>query len=133
MLAELRAAHETLLAGIQELEDATRAPSPDASALAAIRWRLSRASGHRRRLVDQACAEAMARAAPGAAAEIERLRESNAELRAVSSRHVGGWTIDRVVADWAGYRAASAEMRKAMRVRIAAEKAVLYPLLGKGS
>jgi hypothetical protein len=119
------------LAGIQELEDATRAPSPDASALAAIRWRLSRASGRRRRLVDQACAEVIARAGPAAAAEVERLRQGDAEQRSASSRHVGGWTIDRVVADWQGYRAASTEMRAAMRARIAAEKAVLYPLLGK--
>lgn len=131
MLAELREAHETLLTGIQELEDATQAAAPDASALAAIRWRLSRASGRRRRLVDRACARLLEGASPGVAAELDGLRENSAGMLSATSRHVGSWTIDRVVADWDGYRAASIEMRKAMRRRIATEKAVLYPLLDK--
>jgi hypothetical protein len=129
MLAELREAHAALLGGIQDLEEATRAAVPDPSALAAIRWRLSRASGRRRRLVDQACAELR----PSAPTEIERLREKSADLLSASSRHVGTWTIEQVLADWDGYRAASTAMRATMRKRILEEKAVLYPLLGKAS
>lgn len=129
MLAELRVAHEALLAGIQELEDATHAAAPDASALAAIRWRLSRASSRRRRLVDEASARLREGNAPEVVAEIDRLRENSAEMLSSSSRHVGGWTIDRVVADWDGYRAASTAMRASMRRRIEREKAILYPLL----
>ena len=34
-----------------------------------------------------------------------------------------------IVADWDGYRRASAEMRESMRRRIADEQAILYPLL----
>lgn len=132
MLAELREAHETLLNGIQELEDATRAEAPDPSALAAIRWRLSRASSRRRRLVDQACTLLREGGAPGAVAEIDRLRENSAEMLSTSSQHVGEWTIDRVVADWDAYRAASIRIRKAMRRRIENEKAILYRLLGEG-
>lgn len=128
MLEELREAHAALLAGIQELEDATRADAPDASALAGIRWRLSRASGRRRRLIEQASAHLLDQV-PGAAPEIGRLREGNAEMLSASSRHVGDWTIERITADWRGYRAASADMRKAMRARIALEKKILYPLL----
>jgi len=127
MLAELREAHEALLSGIQALEDATRAAAPDPSALAAIRWQLSRASRRRRRLVDQACAELR----PHAPAEIDRLRDNSAEMLSASSRHVGSWTIEQVLADWDGYRAASTAMRAAMRKRIHEEKAILYPLLGK--
>lgn len=125
MLGELREAHEALLGGIQELEEATRAAVPDRSVLAAIRWRLSRASGRRRRLVDQACAELRS----GAPAQIDRLRENSADLLSASSRHVGTWTIEQVLADWDGYRTASTAMRAAMRKRILEEKAVLYPLL----
>jgi hypothetical protein len=127
MLAELREAHAVLIAGIQELESATRAPVPDPSALAAIRWRLSRASGRRRRLVDQACSRlsSQARSASG----LDELRDNNSGMLSATSRHVGTWTIERVVADWQGYRAASAEMRKAMLARIATEKSILYPLL----
>ncbi len=129
MLAELREAHETLLNGIQELEDATHAPAPDPSVLAAIRWRLSRASGQRRRLIEQACTRLREGASPGVAAAIDRLRQNSAEMLAASSRHVGGWTIDHIVADWEGYRAASTAMRAAMRRRIEREKSTLYPLL----
>ena len=132
MLAELRAAHAALLDGIQELEDATHAPLPDASALAAIRWRLSRASSRRRRLVDEACARLREGGAPHLVAELDRLRENSAEMLASSSRHVGGWTIDRIVADWEGYRAASTAMRAAERRPLARGEAVLYPLLEAG-
>jgi hypothetical protein len=128
MLAELRDAHDRLLAGIQDLEDAAGAEAPDSSLLAAIRWRLSQASGRRRRLVDEASAEVLRRK-PGAAPEIERLRENSAEMLFASSRHVGGWPIERIRREWQGYRAASAEMRRAMRARIEMEKAILYPLL----
>ncbi|NYT42830.1 hypothetical protein HZY97_18800 [Sphingomonas sp. R-74633] len=130
MLTELHEAHATLLAGIQELEDATRAPAPDPSALAAIRWRLSRASSRRRRLVEQACTR-LAADAPRSAPQLDVLRDSNTDMLSATSRHVGAWTIERVVADWPGYRAASIEMRKAMRARIATEKSILYPLLEK--
>jgi len=50
-------------------------------------------------------------------------------MLSATSRHVGSWTIEAITADWDGYRAASAEMRTAMRRRIADEKAILYPLL----
>lgn len=128
MLAELQEAHDALLAGIRELEDATQADAPDASALAGIRWRLSRASGQRRRLIEQASAQLLERV-PGAAPDIGRLRENNIGMLSASSRHVGGWPIERIAADWAGYCAASAEIRKAMRARIELERAILYPLL----
>lgn len=128
MLAELRDAHNSLLAGIQELEDAAKADVPDPSLLATIRWRLSRASSHRRRLVEEASAQLLEQA-PAAAPEIGRLRENNAEMLFASSRHVGGWPIARITGDWDGYRLASAEMRRSMRTRIGLEQAILYPLL----
>ncbi len=130
MLARLREAHRKLLEGIQELEEATKESAPDPSKLATIRWRLSRASGQRRRLVDEACAQLLENASPGAAQQMSTLRENSGEMLAATSKHVGHWTIEQVVADWEGYRTASAAMRTAMRARIAAEQAILYPLLG---
>lgn len=129
MLAELREAHHVLLAELQALEDAARSGVPDAQALAAIRWRLSRASGRRRRLVEQACDRLLAGASPATAQQLGTLRHTHTEMLSASTRHVGQWTIDAVLADWAGYRAASAMMRKSMRRRIADEQSLLYPLL----
>jgi hypothetical protein len=129
MLAELREAHHAVLTELQALEDAARSAAPDAHALAAIRWRLSRASGRRRRLVDQACDRLLAGASPATAQQLGTLRDTRAEILSASTRHVGQWTIDAVLGDWAGYRAASATMRKSMRRRIAVEQSLLYPLL----
>ena len=129
MLSDLRESHQLLLAELQALEDATGNDAPDARDLAAIRWRLSRASRRRRSLVDQACDRLLPGASPATARQILALREGLGEALAASTRHVGCWTIDAVLADWAGYRAASAAMRRSMRQRITAEQALLYPLL----
>jgi hypothetical protein len=129
-LAELMRAHEDLLAGISDLEAQTRLETPDADALAKVRWRLSQASRARRRLVDAACERLLESSTPVQAARIQTLRDNSAETSATSSSHVRTWTIERVVADWQGYRRASASMRRQMRDRISAETTVLYPLLG---
>ncbi len=129
MLTELHQAHEHVLAALADLETLTAAPEPDSAALAGVRWKLSRASSQRRRLVEQACADLLDRASPVEAEGVRTLKQGIGALQSASSRHVGTWTLARVVEDWAGYRAASEEMRARMRERIATEKRVLYPLL----
>lgn len=129
LLAELGNAHDELLAGIAELEAQTREDEPDADALAKVRWRLSRASRIRRQIVDRACDSLLEEATPAEAARVQGLRDASVDMVATSSAHVGAWTIDRVLADWEGYRVASAAMRRQMRERISTEKTVLYPLL----
>jgi hypothetical protein len=56
------------------------------------------------------------------------LRELIAGASGASSRQVSSWAIDRVLAQWSDYCAASAASRAAMTSRIAAEKTLLYPL-----
>ena len=133
MLTELHQAHEQVLAALAELETLTAGAQPDSSALAGVRWRLSRASGHRRRLVEEACAHLLEKATPAEAQALRTLKQDMGEMQSASSRHVGAWSIGRVLEDWDGYRAASAEMRGAMRERIATEKRVLYPLLQRAA
>ncbi len=63
--------------------------------------------------------------------QLERLRIENDDLREQSLRHVNHWTVEAIVLDWSGYRRASAAMPAGMRRRIAAEQALLYPLLDR--
>lgn len=132
MLSELQQAHGALLSALLELEELAEDDVPDAAKLANVRWKLSRTSGARRRLVAEACRELLATAPPGQAQRVQELQESSAQIATASSKHVGKWTLDQVLADWDGYRRDSVEMRKSMRARIAAEQAVLYPLLQPG-
>lgn len=133
MLSELKRAHETLLACIDELEGLTKDDTPDAQKLASVRWKLSRASVQRRRLVEAACDHLMANSGVIESSRIAALREDSADTVAASSRHVGRWTMAQVLADWDGYREASAAMRKSMRTRIAQEQRALYPLLERAA
>ncbi len=133
MLGELKRAHDTLLACIDELERLTQDDMPDREKLARVRWKLSRASVERRRLVDAACDLLMANATLIERNRVGTLREDSAETVAASSRHVGRWTMDQVHGDWAGYREASATLRKAMRARILMEQRALYPLLERAA
>jgi hypothetical protein len=129
MLTELHQAHEQVLAVLGELETLADAPQPDDGALASIRWKLSRASGQRRQLVEQACTRLLEKASDAEAPALRALKQGIGDMQSASSRHVGAWPLARVLEDWEGYRAASAQMRAAMRQRIAEEKRVLYPLL----
>jgi hypothetical protein len=60
---------------------------------------------------------------------LNRLRDQDAEIAAGTSKHVGQWSIEAILADSEGYGAASVVMRASMRARIASEKTILYPLL----
>ena len=125
-MANLQALHQQLLAMLAELEALTAEPGLDEARLSLGRYRLSRVSGERRRLVDRLCAEMAARATPEQAAELQALRRSTVDTRIASTAHIGTWTPREIAADWQGYCRASALMRARMRSQIAAEKALLY-------
>ncbi len=133
MLVELKQAHKALLGCIDELELLTSADVPDQQKLASVRWKLSRESVQRRRLVEAACDWLMTGATQTESARVAALRDDSAATVAESSRHVGTWTMDRIIADWDGYRAASATMRTVMRRRIKQEQQTLYPLLERAA
>jgi len=132
MLAELKDIHEELLSLVNELAKLTAATSPDRQQLSKLRWRLSSASGRRRRLLEEnVYPYLLARLTGAQNDDVARLRDSNSEVLAASRMHVGDWSTDRVMAEWAAYREASARMRETMRRRIAAEQIILYPLLDR--
>jgi len=133
VLLELKRAHDTLLSCLDELERLTLDAAPDRARLANIRWKLSKASAERRRLVDAACDLLMISALSVDRTRVAALRENDAESVAASSSHVRQWSVDQVLADWDGYRAASAALRRAMRARILQEQRTLYPLLDRAA
>ncbi|HSX54224.1 MAG TPA: hypothetical protein VLG14_02910 [Sphingomonas sp.] len=134
MLLELKRAHDALLSCLDELERLTLNDTPDRATLANIRWKLSKASAERRKQVDAACDYLSMNSATSIDRDrVASLRENIAESVAASSSHVRRWSMDQVLADWDGYRASSATLRKAMRARILQEQRALYPLLDRAA
>ena len=128
-MSELREIHQRLLALLDELEAMTARDSPDETALPPLRYRLTRTSNERRKLIERICGELELGLAGASAAQVGALRESVAAALLRTSDHVGAWSMREIVRDWNGYCHASFEMRRAMREQIDREKAILYPLL----
>lgn len=128
-MSDLQTLHQQLLQMLDELKELTERPAPDEAALAALRYRLTRASGARRRLVDSLCVELQLTLPKEEVAAVRTLRESSIAAMTSSSDHIGTWSLRQLAKDWRGYCAASQQMRQAMREQIEAEKATLYPHL----
>jgi hypothetical protein len=128
-MSELETLHEELIETLGQLAELTAQPQPDEAALGTIRYRLSRTSGARRRLVNSLCTDLEPRVSPANATTLRALRENNMALFNQSTGHVGTWSLRDIVRDWNGYCSASLAMRRAMFAQIEAEKTALYPLL----
>ncbi|UYY59108.1 hypothetical protein [Sphingomonas sp. S2-65] len=132
-MPDLRQLHQSLTDSIEALAELTSRPAPDEAALATERYRLSRLSGERRGAIEALCTELEGRLAPAEAGRLRPLREESGAARLESSAHVSGWSLRDVVADWPGYCAASAQMRRSMLDQIEREKRLLYPHLGSAA
>lgn len=132
MLNELKDIHDELLGLLNDLAKLTNEVEPDRQRLTGIRWRLSSASGKRRRHLDEIVYPALIARHPGPQGDpVRMLRDATGVAMAATREHVAAWSVDQILVDWAGYREASARMRDTMRLRIAAEQALLYPLLDR--
>jgi hypothetical protein len=138
LLVELGSAHDTLLDCIAELERTCALPQPDEAAFTAIRWKLSGASLTRRMLWAKILGFLVPRVAGetelkdgGAAADLRRLHEDDIALLKTSTAHVGRWSAEKALADWADYCEASFTMRGRMKAAIENERKLLYPMLEK--
>jgi transposase len=126
-MADLRILHDELLAALAEMEALTARPTFDESEVSRLRYRLSRVSGERRRLVEQLCLSLAGHVTGAQAERLRAVHASSLDARTASNAHIGAWSIREIAADWEGYCRASAAMRAIMRAQIAAEKAALYP------
>jgi hypothetical protein len=129
LLDELTRAHDNLLAAMAEMAVATGKPDPSSSGYLHTRWKLSHASRQRRSLVASVCAALSHDADPGEAERLAELRSNDLPLLRRSAAHVQHWTMERIAAEWPAYREASHRIREEMKVRITAERTVLYPML----
>jgi hypothetical protein len=129
VLSELKTLHGALREAIAELAAETAKAEPDTATLPLVRLKLTRASSRRKALIECSISPLLHDISPGDARRIEDLRRIAADKAVESSAHIARWTMRSILADWQGYRRASAEMRSQMLRRINEEAAVLYPLL----
>ncbi len=128
-IPELRTLHEQLLEMVDELEAVCGRPAPEEAALAGLRYRLTRTSSARRKLIETLCAELQMTLPADEIAPIRALRESNVVAMTSSSDHIGTWSLREIMKDWAGYCHASQQIRRSMRDQVELEKSTLYPYL----
>ena len=126
---ELEQSHDELNASLAALDEITASEQPDLTRYPHARWRLSSARRRRSTVSTKIYNELAQKLAPDEAAVIGRMRADDSQRQRASALHVQQWTTERIAADWAGYCAASAPMRAALRDWIGAERAVLIPLL----
>lgn len=128
MLAELAEVHDELKRLLGTIEVETGRPAPDMVELSAVRLKLTQASRRRAGLVNALVAEHAARLPADARAQLESLRQDLQQARFASAEHIGQWTTRAITRDWAGYCAASAKIRTAMRTQMAREATLLQAL-----
>jgi len=128
-LAALRQSHRELLANIQQLESMSFQAQPDRIALTTLRWRLGQTSLARRLLSGRICEYLEERCGSGEAETLQSLRAADRDMLRVSAAHLGKWTADTILRDWAGYCRDGRAMRRQVHGHLALEQRVLYPLL----
>ena len=129
MLSQLKILHGELRKAIAELAAETAKPEPDPATLPMARLKLTRASSRRKALIECSISPLLHDISRDDARRMEDLRRIAADKAVESSAHIARWTMRLILADWQGYRRASAEMRSQMLRRINEEAAFLYPLL----
>ena len=129
LLAELQAAHSTLLERIKELGEITAHAVPSRLEYTSARLRLSQASIARRSVLNRTLEYLGARVDAAGSQVLARVRAADGELIAHSVEHLGKWTAEAVGSDWAGYCDASRSMRDHMARTVNAEAELLQPLL----
>ncbi len=130
MLTTLQAYHDAVLAAIAELDAMTEAEPPGSDALRAARRRLGDAAAALTRCLErQVFPELLGRLPADRAEPVRALQNGATAFRAFAGTFVTVWPANKAVANWPAYRTASRAMLMRARNRIAAESALLYPLL----
>ncbi len=129
LLAELKGAHRALLSEMANMESVTSKADMDQMRCVAARWKISQASLSRRTLAARICDYFLVRSPPAETAALRALRDDDQALLRRSASYVAAWSNSGIAADWAGYCAASRDIRVAMHDQIGREQRVLFPLL----
>jgi len=129
VLLELKALHDELRAAIAELQAQTAKSVPDQAGLPLARLKVVRASGRRKAMIDCTITPSLHNVSGEDAGRMRDLRHASCDLAVETSQHIARWTMNSILADWEGYRGATANMARIMLRRIDDESAILYPLL----
>jgi len=132
MLDSLDAHHDAILAMASNLDALVAAAQPDTDQLAQIRLKMAKLSNARTRLLETIIYPSILPHLMGdEAAVVQRLRDERLQHVARTAEHVVAWPPQRVAAEWTEYQRVFAGRLRDMRSRIAAEKTVLTPLIGR--
>ncbi len=129
MLAQLKGLHGELRGAIAVLAELLSRAEPDEVALPAARLRIARLSRQQRSLIECTILPLLHDASPSDARAISELSLSIAAQSIKYSEHIGRWTRNAVLTDWAGYRRASVDLSQELLRMAEREAVVLYPLL----
>jgi uncharacterized protein (DUF2236 family) len=129
LLSQLKDIHNQLRETIAQLADLLAEPNVNLEALSRTRMKLTRVSGQGRAFLQCTVLPALRDVPPAQARQIDQLRRDAAMQVIDKSNHLARWSARATQADLAGYKRASADMRRSMLQRIEQEAAVLYPLL----
>lgn len=129
MLNELQRLHALILVSLEQLDELTVHARPPMDRLPAVRLALTRASRARTLLLKHKYDQLILLAPAQQKAGIEALKVEGAANLAISTQHIGAWTLREIAARWPDYCAASGAMRSAMRKTVQKEAALIYPLL----
>ncbi|HUE80093.1 MAG TPA: hypothetical protein VMN38_10735 [Sphingomicrobium sp.] len=129
LLADLRSAHENLIAAMNGMERLTRGPLSERDSYTTARWRISRASLKRRSHWAKIYQHLIAGVGADDAAALNNLQAADMRMLRRSAAHVCTWSRDAIDRDWLGYCKASRVIRLQMKTCMDAEKHVLFPML----
>lgn len=132
VLATLEQRHGELLALMATMRRLIGNDEIDRDDVTRTRLGLGRASTARTRFLTDTVYPALLDRLDGVdAMQVRQLRVDAANDRARSSAHVAKWSASGLAQDWSNFRRDSAGILAMMEARIALEKRVLYPLLGR--
>ena len=132
MLATLEQRHAELLAMMATMRGLIANDRIDRDAVTRTRLGLGKASTARTRfLMDTVYPALLDTLAVTEAAQVRQLRVDASDDRARSSAHIGKWNAATIAQDWQGFRRDAVGILAMMETRIALEKRVLYPSLGR--
>ena len=130
MLGQLKEIHDQVRGVVAELAGILAETKPDLQALARTRMKLTKLTGKWRTLIQCTILPELSHVGPDQARQLAELRREAAAFAVKKSNHITRWSSRATEADVAGYRRASADMRRSLLSRVDLEAGILYPLLG---
>ena len=129
MITELEKVRDEALSAMGAMDAVTSDSVADRYRVSNTRWRLSQAGLRGCTASGIIFQYLFPRVGPNEAEALQSLQRDHLEILRHSTVHIGMWTLDRIEADWPGYREAYRVIRGKMTTYIDTEKRILFPML----